>query len=118
VIARPSRFAAIYVVWILLCAALFVALGHAEDPARRHGRILSNDAADRAVAILWQSDRPRFNDYQAVHVAYAGRGEAGDRARWIVLCDRVPHTALREAIVVELDAATGALLGERRPALR
>jgi uncharacterized membrane protein YdfJ with MMPL/SSD domain len=115
---RSRRFAAIYLVWILLCFVLFVALRHSEDPARRHGRILSNDAADRAVAILRQSDRQRFHDYQAVSVAYAGRGEAGDTARWVVLCDRVPHTALREAIVVELDAASGALLGERKPAVR
>jgi len=32
-----------------------------------------------------------------------------------VLCDRVPHTALREAVVVELDAANGSLLAIRKP---
>ncbi len=109
---------AIYLAWILLCAALFAALHHAQDPARRAGRILSNDAGDRAVAILRASDRRRFHDYQAVSVAYAGRGEAGDSARWVVLCDRVPRTALGEAIVVELDAANGALLDERKPTVR
>jgi hypothetical protein len=35
--------------------------------------------------------------------------------RWIVLCDRRPRTALREAIVVELRAADGALLLIRKP---
>jgi len=111
---RP-RFSALYFVWILICAIAFVALRGAEDPSRRHGRILSNDAGARAVDIL----RARgMRDYEAVHVAYAKRGEAGSEDRWIVLCDRMPHTRLREAKVVELRAGDGALIAIRKPSLR
>jgi hypothetical protein len=111
-VTRASRFAALYILWIAICVILFVALRGAEDPSRRAGRILSNDAGDRAVAIL----RARgIRGYEAVHVAYASRGEGGKEKRWVVLCDRVPHTALREALVVELRAADGALLTIRKP---
>jgi hypothetical protein len=105
------RFWLLYPAWIVLCAALFVGLRGAEDPSRRQGRILSNDAA-----VLALRDLPRaYRGYEVVHVAYAPRGEAGDRARWIVLCDRVPHSALRDAVVVEIDAVDGKLLTIRKP---
>jgi hypothetical protein len=98
----------LYPAWILLCAALALALRNSEDPARRQGRILSNDAAVRAVNVLRQVDRTKYRHYEAVHVAWEG-------SRWIVLCDRVPHTALRDAIVVELDGRDGRLLRLRKP---
>ncbi len=104
-----------YPAWIVLCAILFLALRHRDDPSRRPGRILSDDAGIRALAILQQNDPVRFRGYETVHVAFAGKGEGGDMNRWIVLCDRVPHTALREAVVVELDAVDGHLLVIRRP---
>jgi len=100
--AMRQRYWLLYPAWILLCAILFLALRHAGDPSRRPGRILSNDAAVRALAIL---HRP---GYEVVHVA-------GEGNRWIVLCDRVPHTGLREAVVVELDAVDGRLLAIRKP---
>jgi hypothetical protein len=106
------RFFALYAVWILLCAIAFLALRGAEDPSRRHGRILSNDAAARAIETLRAKG---MRDYDAVHVGYAKRGEAGSEDRWIVLCDRVPHTQLREALVVELRASDGSLLTIRKP---
>jgi hypothetical protein len=106
------RFSALYAVWMLTCALAFLALRGAEDPSRRHGRILSNDAAVRAVAILRAKG---MRDYEAVHVAYAQRGEAGSEDRWIVLCDRTPHTRLQEAQVVELRASDGSLLTIRPP---
>ena len=106
------RFFAFYSAWILLCAIAFVALRGGEDPSRRHGRILSNDAAVRAVAVLRAKG---VREYDAVHVGYAKRGEAGSEDRWIVLCDRVPHTELREALVVELRASDGSLLTIRKP---
>ncbi|MCU1349354.1 MAG: hypothetical protein JWO56_2384 [Acidobacteria bacterium] len=112
---RNRRFAALYATWTLLCALGFFALRGAEDPSRRAGRILSDDAATRAVTILRQTDPVRFATYEAVHVAYAGKGEGGPAARWIVLCDRVPHTALTAAVVVELEAKSGALLKVREP---
>jgi hypothetical protein len=109
---RSQVFFGVYVLWIAICAILFFAIRHAEDPSRRAGRILSNDAGTRAVSILRQHG---FRDYEAVHVAYASRGEGGSENRWIVLCDRVPHTALRDALVVELRAADGSLLRIRKP---
>lgn len=102
---RATRFAAVYVVWIVVCALLFVALRHAEDPSRRAGRIQPNDAGNRAVAILRQQG---VRGYEAVHVAFAGN-------RWIVLCDRVPHTGLTRALVVELRAVDGGLITIRKP---
>lgn len=115
---RSRRYAALYAGWILICALLFLGLRGAEDRSRRSGRILSNDAADRAVALLIRADAHRYAQYEAVHVAYAGRGEGGPQARWLVLCDRVPHTALRDAVVVELRAEDGALIGMRAPVRR
>ena len=111
-----SRFAIVYVVWIAICGALFAALSHAEDPSRRRDRILSNDAGARAVVLAAQRD-PRYRGYEAVHVAYAGRGEGGREARWVVLLDRVPHTGMRDAIVVELRASDGQLLTIRKPGM-
>ncbi len=103
--SRSRWFAAIYVVWIAVCSVGFVAVRHAPDPSRRAGRILANDAGDRAVVVLRQHG---MRGYEAVHVAAEGD-------RWIVLCDRVPHTALREAWVVELRAVDGGLLAIRKP---
>ena len=115
-IPRVRRhFWLLYPLWIVLCAVLFFALRDHEDPSRRHDRILSNDASVRAIAILKQTDRARYAAYEAVHVAYAGRGEAGGAARWVVLCDRVPHSALHDAVVVEIDARNGSLLTIRKP---
>jgi hypothetical protein len=113
--AMRRRYRLLYPAWIALCAVLFFALRHSDDPSRRPGRILSDDAGIRALAILRQNDRARFQQYEVVHVALAGRGEGGDTNRWIVLCDRVPHSALRDAVVVELDAVDGHLLVVRKP---
>jgi hypothetical protein len=104
---RPHRWL-FYPAWILLCAVLAFALRHTEDPSRRAGRILSNDAGLRAVALLRQMDRARYRDYEAVHAAW-------EVDRWIVLCDRVPHTALNDAIVVELAGKDGSLVRIRKP---
>jgi hypothetical protein len=96
---------------------LFVALRGAEDPSRRRGRILSDDAGVRAIACLTARDANRYAGYEAVHVAYAGNreGERTDVARWVVLCDRHARTSLRDAVVVELRAEDGALLRLRKP---
>lgn len=112
VLRRPSRWWPFYVVWILLCAILFLALANADDPSRPKGRILSIEAGRQALAIARQRG---MRDYEIVHVARARRGEGGNADRWVVLLDRVPHTKLSEAIVVELAAEDGRLLGIRRP---
>ena len=112
---RSQWFGAIYLVWIVVCAILFFALRSADDPSRPTGRILQNDAGQAAIAILRQRDPQRFRAWEAVHIAYARRGEAGRENRWVVLCDAVPHTGLRDALVVELRATDGALLTIRKP---
>jgi hypothetical protein len=109
------RYWLLYPSWIVLCAAIFFGLRGADDPSRRHGRILSSEAGVRALTILRERDARIYAGYDVVHVAWAGRGEGGERARWVVLCDRVPHTALSAAVVVELDGADGSLLVIRKP---
>lgn len=106
------RFWLIYPSWIALCAVLFFGLRGAEDPSRRHDRISSNEAAVLALRSL---PTTKYAGYEVVHVAYAPRGEGGNRARWVVLCDRVPHTSLQQAVVVEFDARDGKLLTIRKP---
>jgi len=109
------RYWLLYPAWILVCALLFFAMRNREDPSRHPGQVLSNDAATRAVFYLRRIDPVRFRSYEAVHVAHAARGEGGNTDRWVVLCDRVPHTALQDAVVVEVDSALGQLLLIRKP---
>jgi hypothetical protein len=109
------RFLWLYPAWIALCAVLFIALRGSDDPSRRKGRILNVEAGARAVAILRTRDAVRFRDYEAVHVAWAPAGEGGTVNRWVVLCDRVQHSGLREAMVVEVDGVDGHLLVIRKP---
>jgi alkylhydroperoxidase family enzyme len=103
-----------YLAWLALCAVLFVTLAGAEDPSRPKGRILSIDAGTRALALLHTRDA-RYRDYEVVHVAFAHKGEGGTRDRWVVLLDRVPHTDLAEAVVVELGSEDGRVLAIRKP---
>lgn len=102
----------LYPAWIVVCALLFLSLGGLEDPSRPKGRILSIEAGRRALAIAAERG---LRGYEVVHVARARRGEGGTEDRWVVLLDRVPHTRLREAVVMELRAADGKLLRVRPP---
>jgi hypothetical protein len=102
----------LYPAWLLVCAALFLALGGLEDPSRPKGRILSIDAGRRAAAIAKERG---LTGYEVVHVARARRNEGGPEERWVVLLDRVPHTRLKHALVVELRTSDGSLLRIRRP---
>ena len=103
----------LYPSWIAICAVLFLALGGAEDPSRPKGRILSIDAGARALKI---AEARGFENYEVVHVARARKGEGGAEDRWIVLLDKVPHTSLAAAVVVELRVEDGTLLRVRKPA--
>jgi hypothetical protein len=114
---RGRRFWLLYIAWIVICAAAFMALRGAEDPSRPKGRILSIEAGMRARQILLERDPSRYRGYEVVHVAHAKAGEAGAVDRWIVLLDRVPHTSLREAVVVEVRAEDGKALLVRRAVL-
>ena len=108
------RFWVFYPLWILLCALLFVALRDAEDPSRPGERIHNDEASRRAIAELRRADPQRFADFTVVNVAYARPQETGKPAHWIVLADRRDRTALRDAVVVELDAVTGKLITIRK----
>lgn len=99
----------------MVCAILFFVLRGAEDPSRRRGRIQSNDAGAVALSILRDRDARKYDRYEVVHVAYARAGEGAAERRWVVLLDGVPHTSLREAVVVELRAEDGSLLRIRKP---
>ena len=114
-VRTTGRYVAPYLGWIAVCAILFFALRNAEDPSRRRGRIQSLDAGRIAMNTLRSRDADRFRDYHVVHIAWARRGEGAAEQRWIVLADRLPHTSLREAIVVEVAAEDGKLLRIRRP---
>lgn len=108
----PRRFWLVYPAWIALCLGLFLALGGLEDPSRPEGRILSIEAGQRALEIV----RARGHEgYEVVHVARARAGEGGTEGRWVVLLDQVPHTRLRQAMVVELRVEDGTLLHIRNP---
>ncbi|HVE71039.1 MAG TPA: hypothetical protein VNI54_06700 [Thermoanaerobaculia bacterium] len=102
----------LYPAWFVLCAILFFALRGMEDPSRPKGRILSIEAGRRARVIA--KDRG-LRGYEVVHVARARAGEGAAEDRWIVLLDKVPHTRLREAVVVELRVEDGTLLRIRKP---
>jgi hypothetical protein len=91
--------------WIALCAILFVAVSGLEDPSRPKGQILSSQAGLRALDVA--RDRG-LKGYEVVHVARSGE-------KWVVLLDKVPHTRLREAVVVELKVGDGTLLNVRKP---
>ena len=106
------RFRLLYPAWLLLCALLFVALRHADDPSRPEGRVLSIDAGQRA--LVYAAERG-YRGYEVVHVARARRGEGGEIDRWVVLLDQVPHTSLHAAVVVEIDELRGKLLAIRAP---
>ena len=109
---RPRRWWPLYAGWIALCALLFFALSDLEDPSRPKGRILSIEAGQRALTIAKQRG---YRDYEVVHVARARANEGAAEDRWVVLLDKVPHTSLREAVVVEVRVEDGTLLRLRKP---
>jgi hypothetical protein len=105
----------LYIAWIAFCAVLFMVLRGADDPSRRGDRIIPAEAGRIAVETLQARDPERFRDYHAVHAGWARAGEGAPERRWVVLTDRVPHSGLREAVVVEL-RPDGTLLRIRKPA--
>ena len=102
----------LYPAWLLVCVILFFALRGMEDPSRPKGRILSLEAGRRALSIA--SERG-IRGYEVVHVARARQNEGAAEDRWVVLLDQVPHTRLRQAVVVELRVEDGTLLRIRKP---
>ena len=109
------RFWVVYPLWIVFCALAFLALRDFEDPSRPGHRIHNEEASRRALAALYQADAQRYAGYTIVNAAFARNRETGSGDRWIILADHPSRTALREAIVVELDARTGNVLAIRPP---
>ena len=105
-----TRYGVLYAAWILLCALLFWTFRGMTDSSSRSDRIPNTEASARALQILRANDPARFRDYTAAHTAFAPSAEVGSPSRWIVLCDRRERSGLRDALVVELDSKTGALL--------
>lgn len=102
----------IYLAWIAVGGLLFVALRGMEDPSRPEGAILSIEAGQRALAI---GEARGLRGYEVVHVARARKGEGAAEERWVVLLDKVPHTDLRHAVVVEVDLHGKLLRVSRAP---
>ena len=102
----------LYPAWVLICVVLFFALRGMEDPSRPKGRILSIEAGERALTI---AKGRGIRGYEVVHVARARQNEGAAEDRWVVLLDKVPHTRLRDALVVELRVEDGTLLRIRKP---
>jgi hypothetical protein len=114
----PRRSWWLYPAWIALCGVLFFALRGAEDPSRKHDRLLNTEAGEKAIAILHTRDPLRYSDYEVVHVAWAAKGEGGEANRWVVLCDHAKRSGLHNAVVVELEGRDGRLLVVRKPVLK
>jgi hypothetical protein len=104
------HFWVLYVLWILFCGALFLILQPTEEEAARSTRLPSRSAGEIAQQIVRKSNPERWGGHDVVNVAYSREGEAGPEARWIVLLDRQPRSGLEEAVVVELEPVTGALI--------
>ena len=102
----------LYPAWFVLCVVLFFALRGMEDPSRPKGRILSIEAGQRALSMARERG---MRGYEVVHVARARQNEGAAEDRWVVLLDKVPHTRLRQAVVVELRVEDGTLLRIRKP---
>ena len=95
-----------------MCGILFFATRGLEDPSRPKGRILSIDAGRRALSIATERG---YRGYEVVHVARARANEGAPEDRWVVLLDKVPHTSLRDAVVIEVELESGRLLRLRKP---
>ncbi|HUO83716.1 MAG TPA: hypothetical protein VM534_01255 [Thermoanaerobaculia bacterium] len=109
------RYWLLYLVWLGLCAALFIALLGARDPSLAGRNLSEEQAGQRALSLLKSTDQARYSDYEVVSVAPVRKNHGGGPERWVVLCDRRPGTRLREAVVVEMNLDTGALIRIRPP---
>ena len=110
-----KRYWLLYPAWIVVCAILFFALRPLGDPARPPGLIGPAKAEELALQILRDDQGSEYASYQVINAAFAGEREIGPPARWIVLLDSPSSSALRQAVVVELDAASGELIRIREP---
>jgi hypothetical protein len=105
---------AAFTAWTALCAAAFVALGHAEDASRPEGRISPYQAEIVALDYLEALDAAAYAHFETVDSAIY-RDRQRHRTAWLVLCDDVQPSQLKRAVVVEVDAESGRVVTMRRP---
>jgi len=113
--AKRGFYPVLYPAWLLVCAISFYALRSAPDPARPSELFTPTTAREEALGHLREFDPTRFDDYKVVDAGVYRDPASGERS-WIVLCDTVPRSALKRAVVVDLDARSGKVLRTRRPA--
>ena len=104
----------LYVATTAVCAVLFLSLQGVEDGSVRHDRLDNEQASQRAIAMLKSANPQRYANYEVVNAAFARKGEIGPTARWVILCDTPQHSGLHDAVVVEIDGRTGALIRIRK----
>lgn len=109
-----EKFWVTYPAWVGVCALILVAVHDMEDGSRRRTRISNGRVADLAISLLKENHGSRFEDYTVAHVAYARKGEIGETSRWVVLSDQEDRTALRHAIVVEIEVDSHSPIRFRR----
>ena len=112
--SSPRAWWAAYLLWISLCAALFFSLRGADDPSRPRGKVSEDAASATALRYLGDRDAARFRGFEVVNAALYKRKESRD-SLWVVLCGGPNRPSLRDAIVVEVDAETGTVIGVRAP---
>jgi hypothetical protein len=110
-----KRYWAVYVLWIAVSCAIIGATIYLPDASRTNGRVESEEAERHALLALHKLDPKRYAGYEVVAVTASGRGELGEEARWVVLCDREQRSGLSSAVVVELGADDFHLMRIRKP---
>ena len=113
--ARRRFYPALYPAWIVVCALLFLVLRDAPDPSRPSGRMTPAQARVTALEYLAKYDAARFGTYHVIDAAVY-RDVQRDERVWVVICDSTPRSALKRAVIVDLEADTGEVVRTRRPA--
>ena len=112
---RSRFYISLYPAWVLVCAVLFLMVRDAPDPSRPSGRMTPEKARLTALSHLRAFDAARFGEYHVIDAAVYRDLELDERV-WVVICDSTPRSALRRAVVVDLDANDGVVIRTRRPA--
>ena len=101
------------IIWWIACLAAINAL-RGVPFAERDQPITMEVASEIAIEELRAVDPDRYEDYVVLNAAYSKSGELGLEPRWIVLCDDIDRTGLREAVAMDIDSETGRVLRIRK----